>query len=149
MSRGSRVAVVALVLWSAFVWVTRINNAWTDAGLSAAGKAWSTALAASLLLLAGAAAWVVWATRRSAALSSAQGLVLRVFAGWTVAVWLVRVPQIALADHDVGFKVVHAVLGIVSVALAVVVWRGAGRHTAAEATAGSGDAVSPPVQARR
>ncbi|MFM8862215.1 MAG: hypothetical protein ACKOIA_07175 [Acidimicrobiia bacterium] len=36
----------------------------------------------------------------------------------TVVVWLVRIPQIALADHDAGFVIVHALLGVVSLALA-------------------------------
>jgi hypothetical protein len=42
---------------------------------------------------------------------------------WTTAVWLVRVPQITLANHDVPFKVVHGVLGLLSIALAVGVFR--------------------------
>jgi hypothetical protein len=52
-------------------------------------------------------------TRRSAAF-------LRAFAGWTVFVWLVFVRNI-LRDrqHSAGFKVVHVVLAVVSVAFAL------------------------------
>jgi hypothetical protein len=38
-------------------------------------------------------------------------------------VWLVRVPQILIADHTVAFKVVHVALGVVSVVLAALVWQ--------------------------
>jgi hypothetical protein len=53
----------------------------------------------------------------------AENLLLRVFAGWTVVVWVVRVPMILVADHVVGFKIVHATLGLISVGLAALVWR--------------------------
>ncbi len=46
---------------------------------------------------------------------------------WTVAVWVVRIPMIALDDRSVGFKVVHAVLGLISIGLAAVVWRSTSR----------------------
>ena len=41
----------------------------------------------------------------------------------TVVVWVERVGQILLSDHEVGFKVVHSALGVISVVLAVAVWR--------------------------
>jgi hypothetical protein len=52
--------------------------------------------------------------------------VVRVVAGVTIVYWPVRVVQIAFADHDAAFVVVHAVLGVVSVALALWAWSGAG-----------------------
>jgi hypothetical protein len=53
-----------------------------------------------------------------------EALVLRAFAGWTVWVWLTRIWNV-LGDSDrgVGFKVVHSVLALVSVAFAVFCWR--------------------------
>lgn len=53
-----------------------------------------------------------------------EALVLRAFAGWTVWVWLTRIWNV-LGDGDrgVGFKVVHSLLALVSVAFAVFCWR--------------------------
>jgi hypothetical protein len=48
---------------------------------------------------------------------------LQACCGVTVVVWVVRAAQIALSDHDAAFKVVHVVLGVISIALAVGVWR--------------------------
>ena len=48
---------------------------------------------------------------------------LQVFCGVTVVVWVVRAVQIIASDHEVAFKVVHVVLGVISIALAVAVWR--------------------------
>lgn len=112
---SARIAVVALAAWTAFVWLTRINNALTDEALSSAAKAGSVLLSLSLLGLAAASVWAVWTARATRVIS--------VFVGWTVVVWAVRLPQILLADHTVGFKAVHAVLGLVSMVLAMVVWR--------------------------
>jgi hypothetical protein len=44
-------------------------------------------------------------------------------AGWTVGVWVVRDVGILTGDHGVGFKVVHTVLAVVSIALSVFAWR--------------------------
>ena len=49
--------------------------------------------------------------------------VIHVFAAWTGVVWAVRIPMIVLADHAVGFKVVHAMLGLISIGLAAVAYR--------------------------
>jgi hypothetical protein len=118
--------VVGLVVWTAYVWITRIANAWGDAALSTGGKVASTLLSLSLLVPA-AAVGVVAVRRRRARPSAAEVVVLRVFAGWTIAVWAVRVPMILAADHSVAFKGVHAALGLVSVVLALAVVHMAGR----------------------
>jgi uncharacterized membrane protein len=52
-----------------------------------------------------------------------EALVIRAFCGWTVFVWLTRVKNILGDDHDFGFKAVHTLLALVSIAFAVVVWR--------------------------
>ncbi len=121
--------MAGFVVWTAYVWCTRIANAWGDAGLSTAGKVGSTALSLSLLVPAAAVA-VVIARRRHDLPTSPEVVLLRAFSAWTIAVWAVRVPMILAADHEVGFKAVHAVLGVVSVVLALLTLRVAGRVAA-------------------
>jgi hypothetical protein len=100
---------LALALWSLFVWGVRIRNA--------AGAAGPTLLAVSFVALA-----VAVLVSRGARLPT-LGL-----AGWTVAVWVARLVDIALlSDHDVAFVAVHAVLAAVSIALAAWV-TGASLH---------------------
>lgn len=51
-----------------------------------------------------------------------EAIVLRAFAAWTVWVWGTRIWNIVGDDHSVGFKVVHILLALVSVAFAVACW---------------------------
>lgn len=52
-----------------------------------------------------------------------DALVLRAFAVWTVWVWATRIWNVwGDADRSTGFKFVHTVLAVVSVAFAVVTW---------------------------
>ena len=54
--------------------------------------------------------------------SRARANVLLLAAAWTVYVWVTRMWNIARdPDHDFGFKAVHGVLAIVSLAFAVAV----------------------------
>lgn len=109
--------VIALVLWTFFVWTTRLRNIWTDDAL-ATGEQWaSTALAGSFTVLAVVA--LVALVRRAAWLRGAVGAL----GAWSVAVWAVRSVAIATAGHEVGFVVVHLVLAVVSVLLAGLAWR--------------------------
>jgi hypothetical protein len=48
-----------------------------------------------------------------------QANLLRAFAIWTMYVWVTRMWNIWRDDQTVGFKVVHTVLAVVSVAFAV------------------------------
>lgn len=132
MALRGRWAVVALVAWTFFVWTTRIGNIWNDDDLDTAGKVGRTALALSFTVLALAVVGALWRRRewvRPAVLA---------LAGWTVAVWLVRGTGIVVGDHDTAFKVVHAVLAVVSIALSVLAER---------ATRGSSDREPAPVAA--
>jgi hypothetical protein len=52
-----------------------------------------------------------------------EALVIRAFCGWTVFVWVTRIRNILGDDHDFGFKAVHTLLALVSVAFAVLVWK--------------------------
>jgi peptidoglycan/LPS O-acetylase OafA/YrhL len=107
-------AALALVVWTFFVWTTRIGNIWRDEDLETAGKIGRTALALSFTFLAigvlvGLLRRAKWARQAVYALTA-----------WTVAVWAVQGIRILTDDHEVGFKVVHTVLAVVSIALAVV-----------------------------
>jgi hypothetical protein len=55
-----------------------------------------------------------------------QALLLRVFALWTIYVWVTRVWNIAndnTKGHGAAFKTVHYTLAIISMVLAVAAWR--------------------------
>ena len=58
-----------------------------------------------------------------------DALILRTAAIWTVFVWVTRIRNILGDDtRSFGFKAVHTVLAIVSVAFAVAVWGVASRN---------------------
>jgi hypothetical protein len=127
MSTRLKWLVGALSAWTVFLWGNRISNAWLSTAESStnesmAAKVTSTVLAASFLALA-LGAVVVLVRHWHRPLGEAGRRFLTVFAGWTVLVWGVRILGIVLADHSVAFKVVHAVLGLVSIGLAVALVR--------------------------
>lgn len=74
-----------------------------------------------------------------------EALVLRLFAAWTVWVWGTRIWNIIRDSdpaHGFGFKAVHVVLAVVSVAFAVVAWRTVTAIRARQ-RAGRADQLSP------
>jgi hypothetical protein len=114
----SRWLLAALAGWTTFVWGNRISNAWSSTTESTGAKVISTFLATSFLLFAVGALLVVvrwWSTAPPGAVVT----FVVAFAGWTTAVWLVRMAMITVGDHDTPFKVVHIALGLISIALAV------------------------------
>lgn len=122
MTLRPRILLIAFVLWTAFVWVNRISNTLRSTTESTGAKTFSTVLSAVLLALA-IAVVVVLVRSWSTGVDASGGRVLAVAAAVNVLVWLVRVPQILIADHEVGFKVVHVMLGLISVVLAAFVWQ--------------------------
>ena len=100
----------ALVGWTVFVWAGRIRNGG------------SYLLAASFLALAAIALW-------------RRGRWVTALAAYTIVVWAIRTPLILVHDHPGGFKVVHTVLAVVSIALAVVAERNVQRERQAAAAA--------------
>ena len=61
-------------------------------------------------------------------MSRTDALILRTAALWTVFVWATRIKNIVGDDtRSTGFKAVHIVLAIVSVAFAVAIWGVASR----------------------
>jgi hypothetical protein len=113
---------LALVGWTFFVWTTRIANIWRDQALDTGEKLGRTGLALSFTLLALAVVVTLWRRAASASLVAVGAL-----AAWSVVVWVVRDVRILLADHDGAFKLVHIVLGVVSIVLAVLAWTEARR----------------------
>jgi hypothetical protein len=62
-----------------------------------------------------------------------------IFCLWTIAFWSVRGAGLLLADHEVGFKVVHTVLAGVSIGLAVLLQRADRAITSGVASSGAAD----------
>ena len=108
---------VAFIAWTLLVWTSRIRNVLADDDLSTAGRAWRVG-AAVLFVVLGAAYAVAW--RRS---SPRVDTLLAVLVAWTIGWWSIRGIGILLDDHDVGFKVVHTVLMVISIGLAMWAWR--------------------------
>lgn len=122
MPRRRWALLAVFVAWTSYVWVSRIVNAWGSSTESTGDKVVSTVLSGLLLALAIGGVVVLVRTWK-APLAVGAARFLEVFCGVTVVVWVVRAGQIALSDREIGFKVVHVVLGLVSIALAVAVWR--------------------------
>jgi hypothetical protein len=113
---------LALVGWTFFVWTTRIGNIWRDADLDIGEQVGRTALALSFTLLAVGVVIALWRGSARARLVAVGAL-----AAWSTGVWVVRDASILAADHEVGFKVVHTVLAVVSIVLSALAWREARR----------------------
>lgn len=117
--RRSRLVLWVFVGWTLFVWATRIRNIWTDDTLTTSGQVGRTALV--LAFVVPAVALAVGLLRRSG--GPWLTWVIRGFAAWTVAFWVVRLAGIALNGHSAAFVAVHAVLALVSSVLAAAAWR--------------------------
>ena len=115
MRTPSRAPVFALAGWTLFVWATRIRNAMADDDLSGGSKA--VAVTVATLFTLGGLAVLIAAIRRTH-----LAIAVRALAAFTIVYWPVRVVQIIAAGHGVGFTVVHAVLGVISVSLAAWAW---------------------------
>ena len=122
MTRTGRAVLIAFVAWTAFVWSSRLSNTLRSTTESTGGKVFSTVLSVVMLALAIAVA-VVLVRGWSAAMAPASLRILQFAAILTIVVWVVRVPQIVFLDddptHGAAFKIVHALLGIISIALAI------------------------------
>ena len=122
MPRRRWALLAVFVAWTTYVWVTRITNTWGSGIETTGAKVFSTVLSGVMLALAvGGVVVLVQTWKRPLAVGAAR--FLQVFCGVTVVVWVVRAVQIVASDHDVPFKVVHVVLGVISIALAAAVWR--------------------------
>jgi formate hydrogenlyase subunit 3/multisubunit Na+/H+ antiporter MnhD subunit len=122
MARRRWYGLAAFVAWTFFIWLNRLANAWSSETESTADKVVSSLLAALFLAFAGYGVVVLVTTWRRP-LTDAAARVLQAFVVTTAVVWVLRIVQISLGDREVGFKVVHAALGVVAIALGVGVWR--------------------------
>lgn len=122
MRSSLRWLLTLYVLWTVFVWGNRISNAWTSDTESFSAKVASTGIAVVFIAFALVAAWIIFRAWKATLKAWMVGL-LCVFAAWTVGVWVVRTTTMLFAEHAVGFKVVHLVLGLVSIGLALAVVR--------------------------
>jgi hypothetical protein len=138
MARRRWYGLAAFVAWTFFIWLNRLANAWSSGTESSADKIVSSVFAAVFLAFAIYGVVVLVATWRRR-LTDTAARVLQAFVVTTVVVWVFRIVQISISSREVGFKVVHAALGIVAIALGVGVWR-----TAASALAGD---RPPPIAA--
>ena len=126
MSKGR--STIALCAWTFVVWTTRIGNIWNDEAL-ADGEKWArSGLAMSFTVLALAAAAALWRPVRW------RNPVVRLLAGWTVAVWLVRSVGIVTGDREAAFITVHLILAAVSITLAAFAVREVAAVSAPQAT---------------
>ena len=106
--------VWALPIWTLLIWTTRIRNI-----LGADGHARVELLVPVALTVLAVAALV----------DRQRGRGLRALVVATVGIWAVRLPLVLVHHHDAPFKVVHAVLAVVSIGLAVAAWSASSRPT--------------------
>lgn len=109
------------IVWTVFVWGNRISNA-LNSDESTGGKIFSVVLSLVMLAFALSVA-VIWVRQRFAQLTESMVRVVTAAGVFTVLVWVVRIPQIAFSDHDAGFVIVHALLGVISIVISVLMVR--------------------------
>ena len=62
-------------------------------------------------------------------MSRTDAIILRTAAAWTIFIWVTRIRNIVGDDgHSTGFKVVHSLLALVSVAFAIAILGVASRN---------------------
>jgi hypothetical protein len=133
-ARRAALLVGSFGLWTLLVWFGRIRNIVADDELSGAGQAWRLLLAA--LFVGGAVDVLVrfWQsrgrirvrpTRDGGGRVEVPRLLLRsvsLLAVFTTVVWVIRGLTILFDDYDAGFKLVHTLLAVASIALGVLAW---------------------------
>ena len=103
-----------LIGWTVVLWVSRLRNVLADDDLTSTGRAVRIGVVIVFVALALGAGWGVRRGDRRP---------MWVLVVWSVGYWLVRGGGILIGDWSVGFKVVHTVLMIVSLAAAGLVAR--------------------------
>ena len=104
--------MIALPIWTLFVWATRLR-------IIADQDQPKTTVIVPVVLTVLAVVALVDRKRGVLALAAA-----------TAVVWVVRLPLVLVHDHSAGFKLVHAVLAVVSLALAYGATRAVSRRRA-------------------
>jgi hypothetical protein len=103
--------LLALPIWTLVVWATRLRI------ITDTDQPKSTVIVPVILTVLAVVALI---DRRR------RGVL--VLAAATVVVWIVRLPLVLTHQHSAGFKVVHAVLAVVSLALAYGALRAVSRR---------------------
>ena len=109
--------LIPLLIWTLFVWSSRIRNVWTDEDLSTGGQLLRTGSAIVFLAFGITLTAMLW-RRRPEPLDPLGQRVLVAFLAWTVAFWLIRGIGIIVDDHTTSFTVIHTILMIISIGLA-------------------------------
>ena len=110
-----------LAVSTLLVWITRIYNLLNDNEISSGERIWSVLVACIFLLAAAAVVKVLMGSWRDRNILNSR--LVPAFCIWTVTFWIVRSVGILIAEHDAGFKIVHACIAIVFILLALTVNR--------------------------
>ena len=103
------------------VWIIRIYNLLNDNEISNGERIWSLLVAAIFLLAAMAVVKVLVGNWRDRNLLNSR--LVPAFCVWTATWWIVRSVGILIADHEAGFKIVHACIAVIFILLALIVNR--------------------------
>lgn len=107
-----------LVLWTLAVWGSRLRNIVVDDELAGLDRVVSFAVAVVLI----ASAIAVGAALRTGSRHLRSALLVLATIG--VLRWTIRGPLILVSDEwEAGFKVVHTILWLLTVALSALAWR--------------------------
>lgn len=120
MVRLTRLAC-ALSFVTVFVWAVRVVNVFGDASLSGSARLWRLLVAGCFLAFAGLTVVVLSGRWGGHQLGSTR--LVAMFCLWTMAFWAVRSVGILLGDYDAGFTLVHVILALLSVGIALPVYR--------------------------
>ena len=129
--------LIPLLIWTLFVWSSRIRNVWTDEDLSTGGQLLRTGYAIVFLAFGIALTAMLW-RRRPEPLDPLGQRVLVAFLAWTVAFWLIRGIGIIVDDHTTSFTVIHTILMIISIGLAAWAATTVERHSISSSPATAG-----------
>ncbi|MCP3990332.1 MAG: hypothetical protein GY724_14740 [Actinomycetia bacterium] len=115
--------ITTLVAWTLFVWVGRVRNIIDDETLTGWSRTWRLGFAISFVTLAMAVGGL--AIRQLSANTSVprSGRLVTALAIYSIVVWFIRGTDIVLGHHSAGFKMVHAVLAVVSIGLGALALR--------------------------
>ncbi|MEO7557223.1 MAG: hypothetical protein ABIV94_11540 [Acidimicrobiales bacterium] len=112
--------------WTVFAWATRIRNAAADTDLDAPAKVVAVGSAVGFTALGVTVLVYAWRHRRDGFAPGAERYV-GAFAALTTLWWSVRTVLVWVHDNSTGFRVVHTVLAVVSIALGVAAYRATSR----------------------
>ena len=109
---------LVLALWTIGIWGSRLRNIVADDDLEGSERVVALGIAAGFVVLGAALLTTVLARRPW------HRPILGALVGAGIVRWTIRGPIILASDEwEVGFKVVHTILWLITVALSVAAWR--------------------------